>query len=120
MKHFYKNTEKNFSLNNPNVVAIQENTTEEQFNLAHQEIRTNQLSLISNTSSSDTTLPVLLNNKNISSSTPLKSNNKSISHIPKRITTTTNNTTTSLQKEENEMLKMGFTWIKTDLLSSSK
>jgi hypothetical protein len=120
---FYKNTENHFSFNNPNIVVIQENTTEEKFNLAHQENQTNQLSRINNTSSNDTKSSVLLNNKNISSATPLKKNNKSISHIPKRLTTIsvshskqpskiissssklkppsatiTNNTTTSLRK----------------------
>jgi len=74
--------------NNQEIIIVQENTTEEQFNLACQEIQPNPISLI-NTSS-----PVILNNNNnkISScSISLKNNNKSISHIPKRITTTTTN-----------------------------
>jgi len=88
---FYKTTDDNkhdLLLNDEHIVVIQENTTEEEFNLARQEIQTNHISLINNTSSSNTTINS--NNKINSSSIPLKNNNKSISHIPKRITTTTN------------------------------
>ena len=94
---FYTNTDntENDLLSNPQqVVIVREDTTEEQFNLArekqHQEIETNPIPLIDNTSSSSTTSPVLPNNNNESSttSTPSKNNNKSISHIPKRIITT--------------------------------
>jgi hypothetical protein len=88
------NNENDLLSNNRQLVIIREDTTEEQFNLVHEneheEIEINPISLLNDTSSSSTTPIIHPNNNNESSttSTPLKNNNKSISHIPKRITTT--------------------------------